>query len=55
VSRVPGGDRAGHSYHADPAILTDAMAAFSGSIPAYPGRKLKPVTRAGGAYFELER
>ena len=54
VGGISGADRAGHTYHVYPQILKDTAAAFAGTVPAYPGRKLKRASRPGGSYFELE-
>ena len=54
VSRISGIDKAGHTYHVYPDILKDVAAAFAGTVPAYPGRKVKAASRPAGAYLELE-
>jgi esterase/lipase superfamily enzyme len=54
VSRYNSSDKAGHGYFVDARIVSDLRAAFAGTSPTAPARKLKVVRRGnGGAYFEL--
>ena len=48
-------DKAGHSYQVDAPIVTDARAAFAGTAPTSPTRKLTRAKRPGGVYYELRR